>query len=175
VLLAAPPIVVIGPKLASIRAQSQSEADPVVDTELRFRVGRVVELVRTKRLFAAGSTPAAFARFVAGLHHAFGAAKSEVDPSIAAEADRLKSAIPLLLRRRLGERLANVELAQLDTTAYLACCERAADRSGMLACGDIGVAVGFAGGATAARHLVRMAATPRYLTARRALRSRRSE
>jgi len=174
VLLASPPIVVIGPRLAAIRAQSQSDADPVVDTELRFRLGRVIELVRTRRLFAAGSTPAQFARFVGGLYHAFGR-QTEVDGSIASEADRLRSAIPLLLRRRITDRLAGVELAALEPTAYLAACERAADRSGMLACGDAGVAIAYAGGAASARHLVRLAASPKYLAARRKLRSRRSE
>ncbi|MEP6859297.1 MAG: hypothetical protein ABJE66_01670 [Deltaproteobacteria bacterium] len=171
VLLAAPPVVLIGPRLASIRAQSQSDADPAVDSELRFRLGRVVELVRTRRLLAAGTSPAQFKRFVTGLYHAF--AKS-IDPNNSAvtEGDRLRSAIPLLLRRRITERLAGVELAELDTTAYLAACERAADRSGLLACGDIGVAIAYAGGAAQARHLVRLAANPGYLAAHKRLRSR---
>ncbi|HEY6035141.1 MAG TPA: tetratricopeptide repeat protein, partial [Kofleriaceae bacterium] len=171
ILLAAPPVVVIGPRLASVRAQSQSDADPAVDGELRFRLGRVVELVRTRRLLAAGTTPAQFKRFVTGLYHAFA---KPIDPNNSAvtEGDRLRSAIPLLLRRRISERLAGVELGELDTTAYLAACERAADRSGLLACGDIGVAIAGAGGAARARHLVRLAANPRYLTARKRLRSR---
>jgi len=171
VLLAQPPVIVIGPRLASIRAQSQSDADPAVDTELRFRLGRVVELVRTRRLLATGTSPAQFKRFVTGLYHAFA---KPIDPNNSAvtEGDRLRSAIPLLLRRRISERLAGVELGELDTAAYLAACERAADRSGLLACGDIGVAIAYAGGAARARHLVRLAANPRYLTARKRLRSR---
>ena len=171
VLLAAPPVVVIGPRLAAIRAQSQSDADPAVDTELRFRLGRVVELARTRRLLATGTTPAQFKRFVTGLYHAF-AKPADPDSSAVTEGDRLRSAIPLLLRRRITERLAGVDLGVLDTTAYLAACERAADRSGLLACGDIGVAIASAGGPAHARHLVRLAATPRYLTARKRLRSR---
>ncbi|HEY3806479.1 MAG TPA: hypothetical protein VGL61_27935 [Kofleriaceae bacterium] len=170
-LLAAPPVIVMGPRLASVRAQSHADASDV-DIELRFKLGRVVELARTRRVFAAGSTPAVFARFVDGLVHAFGKPSGPPDASVAAEADRLKSATPLLLRRRLADRLAGVD--QLDTVAYVAACERAADRSGMLACGDIGVAIAHAGGATAARHLVKLAASPRYLAARRKLRSRSS-
>ncbi len=172
-LLAAPPVVVIGPRLASIRAQSQSDADPVVDSELRFRLGRVVELARTRRLLAAGTSPAQFKRFVTGVYLAFGR-PGAVDPDSSAitEADRLRSAVPLLLRRRLSERLAGIELATLDPEGYRAACERAADRSGLLACGDIGVAIAYAGGAARARHLVRLAASPRYLAARKRLRSR---
>ena len=170
-LLAAPPVIVMGPRLASVRAQSHADASDV-DIELRFKLGRVVELARTRRVFAAGSTPAVFARFVAGLVHAFGKPSGSPDASVAAEAERLKSATPLLLRRRLADRLAGVD--QLDTVAYVAACERAADRSGLLACGDIGVAIAHAGGAAAARHLVKLAASPRYLAARRKLRSRSS-
>src|SRR5262249_22705855 len=80
VLLAAPPVVVFGPALVAIRARSQTDADPVVDTELRFRLGRVVELVRPRRIFAAGTTPTGFARFIAALVHAFG--KSSSDASV---------------------------------------------------------------------------------------------
>ncbi|HEY1548037.1 MAG TPA: hypothetical protein VGG28_09455 [Kofleriaceae bacterium] len=170
VLLAAPPVVVIGPRLASVRAQSQSDADVGQDAELRFKLGRVVELARTRRVFAAGSTPAVFGRFVAGLVHAFGKPTAPPDSAVAADAERLKGAVPLLLRRRLADRLAGID--NFDTSAYVAACERAADRSGLLACGDIGVAISHAGGATAARHLVKLAASPRYLAARRKLRSR---
>ncbi|MFT3694961.1 MAG: tetratricopeptide repeat protein [Kofleriaceae bacterium] len=170
-LLAAPPVVVIGPRLASMRAQSQHDADVVADTELRFRLGRVVELARTRRLFAAGTGPAQFKRFVTGLTQAFGPpGHSDNDRSAVTEADRLKSAIPLLLRRRISEKLAGAE--PLDTSAYLQACERAADRSGLLACGDIGVAIMAAGGPARARHLVKLAASPRYLLARKKLRSR---
>jgi hypothetical protein len=67
-LLASPPIIVIGPRLASLRAQSRSEIDVPDDTGLRFRLGRMVELARTRRIFAAANR-AAFARLVAGLLH----------------------------------------------------------------------------------------------------------
>src|SRR6185503_2995433 len=81
VLLAAPPIVVIGPRLAQIRARSQADVDGQ-DVELRFKLGRVVELARTRRLFAAGSTPAVFARLAAGLVHAFGKPSASPDASV---------------------------------------------------------------------------------------------
>ncbi|HEY0254121.1 MAG TPA: hypothetical protein VGC41_21480, partial [Kofleriaceae bacterium] len=170
-LLAAPPVVVIGPKLASVRAASQAEVVHETDAELRFRLGRIVELARTRRLFAAGTGPAQFKRFVNGVYHAF-AKPVDNDRSAVTEADRLRSAIPLLLRRRISEKLAGVELDQLDTAAYLQACERAADRSGLLACGDIGIAIAGAGGMARARHLVKLAASPRYLLARKKLRSR---
>ena len=172
-LLASPPVIAIGPRLANMRAMSQSDADPTIDAELRFRLGRVVELARTKRLLAAGTSPAQFKRFVTGIYQAFGRpVTSDQDRSAVTEAERLRSAIPLLLRRRLTERLSTVDPAELDTAAYLAACERAADRSGLLACGDVSVAIAYSGGAAQARHLVRLAASPRYLATRKKLRSR---
>ena len=53
-------------------------------------------------------------------------------------------------------------------------CERAADRAGLLACGHAGVAIELAGGADAARHLVKLASSQRYIAARKKLRPRRA-
>jgi hypothetical protein len=79
--------------------------------------------------------------------------------------------LPAQLRRRIGDKLTD---APLDTTRYIAGCARAADRAGLLACGHVGVAIELAGGAPAAPHLVKLAASPLYLTTRRALRARRA-
>ena len=78
----------------------------------------------------------------------------------------------MLLRRRLADKLAAADA--LDPDAYVAACERAADRAGLLACGNVEIAIALAGGPTVARHLVRLAASQRYLAARRKLRSRRA-
>ncbi|HSK03143.1 MAG TPA: hypothetical protein VK932_17950, partial [Kofleriaceae bacterium] len=168
VVLAAPPLVVLGPHLAARpRASSRAEVDPTLDAELRFRLGRAVELGRAHRCFAAGVSPGRFVRFLEGLRRAVLHPDDDgPDPAIAREARRLRGAIPLLLRRKLAERLA---AGVGDPAGYLAACERAADRSGLLACGDVGAAIRLAGGAKAARHLVRLAASPRFLAARRAL------
>ena len=110
-----PPVLVLGPRLASIRARSRSDVELDVDAELRFRLGRIVELSRPHRLFAAGTDPDDFARFVAGLVHAFGPKQAAVERNVATEAERLRQALPVALRRRLTERLAT-ELA-LDSDA----------------------------------------------------------
>jgi hypothetical protein len=121
-------------------------------------------------VLAAGAGAVAFARFVAALWHAFGPAPAAgVDPAVATEAERLR-ALPLRLRTRLAERLRGVAPEEVDPMRFLAACERAADRAGLLACGHAGVAIAIAGGPAAAPHLVRVAASPRYLAARRKLR-----
>jgi hypothetical protein len=171
-LLAAPPLLVVGPRLAAVRARSRSDVEEDVDAELRFRLGRMVELSRPHRLFIAGTDPDGFARLVAGLWHAFG--KPDVPPTadVAREAERLRHALPVQLRRRLGERLASLSPTALDLHAYRGACERAADRAGLLACGHTGIAVHAAGGVDRAHHLVKLAASNKYRAARRKLRRR---
>ena len=171
-VLAAPPVLVIGPRLASVRAGSRSDFDRSGDTQLRFRVGRVVELARPRRLFAAGAPADAFARLVAGLGYAFGgrATRAATPGEVVAEGERLRAKLPVALRQRLSERLAALAPGALDAAAYRAACDRAADRAGLIACGDVGIAIALVGGAAAAPHLVQLASQQRYLTARRKLR-----
>jgi len=170
-LLASPPVVVVGPRLASIRAGSRSDIDLAGDSALRFQLGRIVELSRPRRLFAGGQSPVAFALLVAALRHAFGPAAPTPPPrDVVAEAEILRGKLPVALRSRLTERLAGV--TSLDPRAYVAACQRAADRAGLLVCGDVAIAIELAGGPARAAHLVQLAATQRYLAARRKLRAR---
>ena len=174
-VLASPPVIVIGPRLASIRASSHADLELAGDTRLRFELGRIVELSRPRRIFAAGSTPATFARLLAGLALAFGGTAAPADLEVRGEAERLRTALPVALRRRITERLKTLPPGALDARAYLAACKRAADRAGLLACGDVAIAIELAGGADTARHLVQLASSQRYLAARTKLRSRDSD
>ena len=167
-LASSPPIVVLGPHIVAMRARTTVEGDASRDTELRFRLGRIVELARPRRIFAAGA-PEEFRQLIAALLHAFAGVPG--DDAVADEAERLRTTLPMLLRRRLADRLAGTRT--LDADAYFAACARAADRSGLLACGQAGIAIELAGGAAHARHVVKVAASARYLAAQRILRSRR--
>jgi len=172
-LLAAPPVVVLGPRLAAVRAQSRSDVEQDVDTELRYRLGRIVELARPHRLLAAGVERAVFIRFVAALVRAFGKQTgAEVTREVARESERLRDALPVAARRKITEWLAGIAPDALDAYAYLAACERAADRSGLVACGHPGYAIHLAGGPERAKHLVELAASQRYLASQRKLRRR---
>ena len=114
-ILAHPPVVVLGSRLAHTS-----------DVDLRFVLGRVVELTRPRRLPTAD--PDGFVRLLGALLHAFGTTR---DPAYAADAARLHDQLPMLLRRRLAEHLASHELAApLDAAAYVEACQRAADRAG---------------------------------------------
>jgi hypothetical protein len=114
--------------------------------------------------------PAGFARLIGALIHALVRPETEpADAELAAESSRLRSTIPLLLRRRLGEQLAALAADAIDPARFHAACERAADRSGLLACGDVDTAIRLAGGPSVARHLVHLAASPRYHAVHRTL------
>ncbi|MGE3764072.1 MAG: tetratricopeptide repeat protein [Kofleriaceae bacterium] len=169
-LLSSPPVVVVGPRLASQRAGSRAEIVLSDDSALRFQLGRIVELSRPSRIFAGGQDAESFALFVAALRQAFGPAEPGAPRDIVTAAERLRTKIPVALRSRLSERLASATSADLDPHAYRAACERAADRAGMIACGDIATAVELAGGATIASHLVKLGASQRYLGVRKRLR-----
>jgi hypothetical protein len=171
-LFSSPPVVLIGPALASVRASSHGDRDVANDATLRFHLGRIVELSRPHRVFAA-MPPDAFGLLVAGLRHGFGPPQRRAAAEdVVAEAERLRTRLPVALRQRLTERLATIAPDALDPRAYVAASQRAADRAGLLACGDAMVAIALAGGARSASHLVRVAASRRYLAARKKLRAR---
>ena len=176
-LSCAPPVVVFGPRLAAERARSHAElVDPssaTADAALRFAIGRVVELARPRRIFAALPREA-FDHLVRGIRYAFGPAGNKVPRAVIAAGDRIRGATPVALRARISEWVAAFAGDLYDPSyqdAYLAAIERAADRAGLLACGDIGAALARAAGETASmRHLIELAASQRYLAARRKLR-----
>ncbi len=170
-LVSAPPVVIIGSRLASVRASSRGDGHVATDAALRFQLGRIVELSLPHRVFAA-LPEETFALLVAGLRHGFGPAAGRPDsPEIVAEAERLRSKLPVALRQRMSERLAAIAPDALDPRGYVAACQRAADRAGLLACGDVMVAIQLAGGARVASHLVRLASSRRYLAVRKKLRA----
>ena len=169
-VLSSPPVVVVGPRLASRRAGSRADIVIADDSELRYQLGRIVELSRPARIFAGGQDAESFALFIAALRQAFGPPEPGAPRDIVTAAERLRTKIPVALRARLSDRLASATAAELDPHAYRAACERAADRAGMIVCGDIAVAVEAAGGATIAAHLVKLAASQRYLGVRKRLR-----
>jgi tetratricopeptide (TPR) repeat protein len=173
VLLGAPPVIVLGPRLIAQRPRSVSELTADLDDgELRFVLGRAIELARPARVFAAAAGGRdGLARLIRGLVHALVRPESDPgDAAVAAESARLRQALPLLLRRKLADQLAALDLTALDAARFHAACERAADRSGLLASGDVAIAIRRAGGPSAARHLVELAASPAFHAAHRRLR-----
>ncbi|HKA91633.1 MAG TPA: hypothetical protein VKE22_28415 [Haliangiales bacterium] len=147
-------------------------ADPAIEPVLRFGCGRLVEMCRSRRVFALGTSADELVLLLDGLWQAFGPQTgASADLGVADEAKRLHSVLPVGLRRRVGELIAEVPRSSIDPHAYIASCNRAADRSGLLACGNAAAAL--EAHPDAAAHLTRFAASRGYRNARRALRTRR--
>ncbi len=170
---ASPPLVLLGPRVLLYRPDraATSVGEALSPTELRFVLGRAVELARPERVPAVGLPRAAFSRLVAGLVRAYGGrpefCPEGVTPEEAdAEAERLRKALTLKARLRIEPALQKASLLKLDPGAYRAACERAADRAGLIVSGDVRAAVRMVGGAARAGHLVRLATEPRFLTVR---------
>ncbi|MBI4512440.1 MAG: tetratricopeptide repeat protein [Deltaproteobacteria bacterium] len=168
---AQPPVVVLGPRLLVTAAASGARVDLASDAEFRFLLGRAAELARPERIPAVGLPLRALSRLCAGLALAFGGTKElcvdDVDPEdAAAEAERLRQVLPLMVRKRLESLLDGIPQGGIDPARYHAACMRAADRAGLLACGDVVVAMGLVGGPEKGKHLVRLAVKERYLAVR---------
>jgi len=166
-VLASPPVVVIGSALASIRPGDLGDATV---TKLRFQLGRIVELARPRRVFAAGA-PDRLELLVDGLWFACSAHAGALEhATIADEAKRVRTLLPVALRRRIAGALGDTPRSALDADAYLAACGRAADRSGLLVCGNPTVAMTEAAGDPA--HVLRFAASRKYRRLHHVLSSR---
>jgi hypothetical protein len=181
-LYASPPVIVFGPQLADIRARSQAELagerSLSGDADLRFKLGQLVELSRPRRIFAAQSAEQ-LDIFVRGLRYAFGppggAASSSRrdDRAVIVASDRIRGVTPVALRSRLVEWFAAFAGDLYDPeyqSTYLAAAQRAADRAGLVACGDLLAAIAVLGGLADARHLVQLASSQSYFAARKKLR-----
>ncbi|MBL9018440.1 MAG: hypothetical protein JNL83_29910 [Myxococcales bacterium] len=167
VLLSHPPIVVLPAGVASARAESRAEINLDRDAALRFVLGRVAEWSRPRRVFAMTDAEA-FQRMIAGLQHAFGPGTDKTaDRETTGTAERLRSKLSVAQRKAMTERLAAA--GRLDAAAYIAACRRAGDRAGLVACCNATWAMRLAtedGRAAVAK----LAASPKYLALRRALR-----
>lgn len=163
----APPIVALGRRL-QVTTGGERGDDAPGDLELRFLLGRAAEFARPERAIAVGLPRDQFASLVASLRRAFGPGPSRDD--IAAgqrEQDAtLRKTLPVKVRTRLEEILASADPRDLDPDRYVAACHRAADRAGLLVCGDIATAIRVAGGPDRARHIIDVALRDAYLDAR---------
>lgn len=168
VLLAQPPVVVVGPHLVSL-AQRCARGDVSSDAALRFDLGRAVELARPHRVIAVGTLPDTFTNIVNALVAAFGQ-PAATEPGLASLVTRLRTELSPALRHQLATYVSAHDPARFEPESYRLACERAADRAGLLACGAVEPAIGIAGGAEQAPHLVRLAARPEFLAAERRLR-----
>jgi hypothetical protein len=162
VLCVAPPAVVLGPRLHGGRG------DAVSDLELRFQLARAAELARPERIAAAGLPADHLAALCASLVRLFGREGGEPPRE---EDAVLRQALPVKVRTQIEKLLAGARGSALDPERYRRACQRAADRAGLLVCGDIDTALRLGGvvgpdGARQVRHLHELPLRRGYLAAR---------
>ncbi len=167
VVAAATPVLVLGRRMTT-------EATPPPDAEIRALLARGVELTKPEHLAFAGLPPRDATRLLTSVVRLFGtpalkeAVSAFVDEDVQrAHDDAVKGALPVKLRTRLEGLLANLPVQALDNAAYIAVCERNADRAALLLGGDAAVIVA---GARArndgVEHLIRAIGHPRWLQTR---------
>lgn len=168
------PIVVIGPRMQP--PEEQGGETPFSHSALRFLLGRIAELARPEHIAVAGLPHADLVNLLASLLRSFAperlrsAIPGEIqDEDVQRAQDEvLHSTLPVKLRARIEEILADASSRDLDLERYRATMELAADRTGLLMCGDIQTAIACAQ-AGSGRDLIRTTLRPGYLDARAAL------
>jgi tetratricopeptide (TPR) repeat protein len=130
----APPAIIVGPR------------PPTSDEhgELRFRIGRAVELTRPEFVLAATLTGTEFDMLFSGVLKAFhpkhARFRAGTDDAAAEQAARLRKALPYKLAKRMGELFQQHVDVPLDPARWRSTAEQAGNRAGLLLCGVISVA-----------------------------------
>ena len=135
----APPAIVVGQLLAD-------QADP---GELRFRIGRALELSRPEYVLAATLPAPEFDTLFMGVLKAFHPKHSRFragsEDAAAEQAVKLKKALPYKIAKRVGELFQEHAEVALDPARWRESVREAGNRAGLLMCGAAPVAVPIVG------------------------------
>jgi tetratricopeptide (TPR) repeat protein len=131
----APPAIVVGQRLAD-----ESSVD-----ELRFRVGRALELSRPEYVLAATlpapDFDALFVSVLKAFHPKHSRFPAGSEDAAAEQAAKLKKALPYKIAKRVGELLQEHAEVVLDPMRWRESVREAGNRAGLLMCGSTRVAV----------------------------------
>jgi tetratricopeptide (TPR) repeat protein len=131
VVVQAPPALVIGPRLA--------HGAPA--NEIRFLIGRGLELTRPEYILAAGVRPKQFTQLFSSVLKAFHPRHSRrrANASDAADelATRLKKNVPYKVSKRLVELFQELGSTSWSSVRWRAIVNQTGNRAGLLLCGDL--------------------------------------
>ncbi|MEA2700188.1 MAG: hypothetical protein QOI66_4459, partial [Myxococcales bacterium] len=131
----APPALVIGPDLA---------LSPL-HAEMRFQIGRGIELTRPEYILAAGLPPRQFAQLLASVLKAFHPRHSRrhANPNDAAHEQmiKLKRSVSYKVSKRLVELFSALGTTAWSSVEWRAIVQQTGTRAGLLVCGDLRTAV----------------------------------
>jgi tetratricopeptide (TPR) repeat protein len=135
----APPAIVVGPRLA----------DEAAVDELRFRIGRALEMGRPEYLLAATLPAPEFDTLFMGVLKAFhpkhARFRAGSEDAEAEQAAKLKKALPYKIAKRVGELFQEHAEVALDPSRWREGVREAGNRAGLLMCGVARAAVHIVG------------------------------
>ncbi len=130
----APPAIVVGQRLPP----------GARDRDLRFHIGRAVELTRPEYVLAATLPGPAFDVLFSGVLKAFHPRHARfrvgTEDAAAEQAARLRKALPYKLAKRMGELFQDHVDVPLDPASWRTTAEQMGNRAGLLLCGALSVA-----------------------------------
>ena len=133
-ICAFPPVIVVGPRPQNIPAS-------LTNAQLRFVLGRACEMARPERILACGLPYTDFTELVQSLIRCFGSPALRERLTITdnhEQDEKLRTALSVKLRRQIEQVLAPItDLNLLDPAIFAHSCQLAADRAGLLVCGDL--------------------------------------
>jgi len=131
----APPAVIVDAHLAENRSAG----------ELRFLLGRALELTHPAYILAAGLDRGEFARLLSSVLRAFHPrhmrGRRDLGEAAVEQANHLRKAMPFKIARRLGEIFRQQVNLQFDSGRWRQAVIRSANRAGLVLCGDLGLAL----------------------------------
>ncbi|HEX8953807.1 MAG TPA: hypothetical protein VF945_18240, partial [Polyangia bacterium] len=159
-LVAQPPTaVVVGPALTDGRSTA----------DVRFLVGRALEIARPEYVFAAALPPAEFTRLFAAILRAFHPRHARRKADETDEAAKWKRALPYKVAKRLAELFRAQANIEFSSHRWRRAVQKTGNRAGLLACGDIIAAarvLSAEGDKEGIEDLARFAASDDYLALR---------
>jgi hypothetical protein len=161
-LVAQPPTaVVVGPKLTEARSIS----------DVRFVLGRALEIARPEYILAAALPPPEFTRLFAAILRAFHPRHARRRPGEgeADEAQMWKRALPYKVAKRLAELFRDLANTEFSSHRWRRAVQKTGNRAGLLASGDIIAAarvLSAEGDKDGIEDLARFAASDDYLALR---------
>ena len=135
VVCMAPPAVIVSEELAAQRNT----------IELRFLIGRALELTQPEYILATGLERGDFARLLTSVLKAFHPrhmrGRREMGEEALEQAARLRRNLPFKVTRKLGEIFRSQTQTQFDSGAWRRAIQLSANRIGLALCGDPGTAI----------------------------------
>ena len=120
---------------------SRLTANTVAIGEVRFALGRGLELARPEHVLAAALKVSQLAVLLDGTAMALERGPKKTLPELEAEAQRLRKAMPPKARVRLEQLLGATPPPSLDAPELAAAVQRVANRAGLLVADDPGAAL----------------------------------